>query len=291
MLIAYPLWHTLGDDGNSLELGVLHQLHGGAVDTSGRGEVDNHVNVGVLGGGLVNLLVDRQESLAGAPVHLAHELTAESVDDAGDGGGCALADEVEVEHALDGTGLHSVDEASCLVGEEGVFGERCQGPAGGSKALDVIVGGQSSRCRGTVSSGGHCEVGSLFVGEYSRQSPGKEIVSTMLLLLDLGLRCKSCCAVLFAVANFWLILPQICFMRYPTWVVEPSFANSKPPWRNNGPAKLRAACHRHSKLEGREITNLSGSASCRAEYPKLQVGEMTRWGTGEKRSEEDQWDC
>jgi len=40
-------------------------------------------------------------------VHFADELTAECVDDTGDGGLLALADEVEVEHALDGTGLQS----------------------------------------------------------------------------------------------------------------------------------------------------------------------------------------
>lgn len=34
-----------------------------------------------------------------------------------------------------------------------------------------------------------------------------------------------------------------------------------------------------------ESTNLSGVALYRAEYPKLQVGEMTRWGTEKKRSE------
>ena len=40
-------------------------------------------------------------------VHFADELTAECVDDTGDGGLLALADEVEVEHTLDGTGLQS----------------------------------------------------------------------------------------------------------------------------------------------------------------------------------------
>lgn len=39
--------------------------------------------------------------------HFADELTAECVDDTGDRGRLALADEVEVEHALHGTGLQS----------------------------------------------------------------------------------------------------------------------------------------------------------------------------------------
>lgn len=42
-----------------------------------------------------------------ANAHLADELTTEGVDDAGHGGRLALADEVEVEHALHGTGLQS----------------------------------------------------------------------------------------------------------------------------------------------------------------------------------------
>ena len=40
-------------------------------------------------------------------LHLADELTAESVDDTGDGRLLALANEVEVKHTLDGLGLHS----------------------------------------------------------------------------------------------------------------------------------------------------------------------------------------
>jgi len=40
-------------------------------------------------------------------LHLADELTTESVDDTGDGRLLALADEVEVKHTLDGLGLHS----------------------------------------------------------------------------------------------------------------------------------------------------------------------------------------
>jgi len=51
--------------------------------------------------------------------HFAHELTAECVDDAGDRWRLALADEVEVEHALHGTGLQSavgtlLELASCM---------------------------------------------------------------------------------------------------------------------------------------------------------------------------------
>lgn len=96
----------------------------------------------MLGNGLVDLLVDGQQSLAGAPVHLADELTTEGVDDTGDRGSLALADEVKVKHSLDGTGLETVDEASSLVGEESVLWKGAEGSARGSETLDVVVGRQ-----------------------------------------------------------------------------------------------------------------------------------------------------
>ena len=124
-LTCAPLGDTLSDDSNRLDLGELHELHGGLVNGTGRSEVDDGVDIGVLGHGVGSGLVDREEGLGGAPVpgqlsigcrvdglcefclHLADELTTESVDDTGDGRLLALADEVEVKHALDGLGLHS----------------------------------------------------------------------------------------------------------------------------------------------------------------------------------------
>ena len=61
----------------------------------------------MFGYGLVHGLVDGQEGLAGAPVHLAHELATKGVDDTGDGGRLALADKVKVEHALDSSRLQT----------------------------------------------------------------------------------------------------------------------------------------------------------------------------------------
>lgn len=152
MASTYSLRDTLSNDSNGLNLGVLHKLHGGAVDTSRGSEVDDNVNVGVLLHSLVNLLVDGQQSLAGSPVHLADELTAESVDNTGNGGLGSLANEVEIEHALDGSGLKTVDEASRLVGEESVLRKRAQRSAGSRETLDVVVsrqavGGSGSHCK------------------------------------------------------------------------------------------------------------------------------------------------
>ena len=180
---TYSLGHALSDDGDGLDLGELHELHGGAVDAAGRGEVDDGVDIAVLGHGLLDGLVDGQQGLAGAPVHLADELAAEGVDDAGDGGGLALADEVEVEHTLDGAGLQAVDEASGLVVEEGVRGVRAQGAAGRGESTDVVVrreaaaGGGSGRAVG----GGRrhdCEGGGEERGcaWWRRLSVGSEIV-------------------------------------------------------------------------------------------------------------------
>lgn len=65
---TYSLGDTLSNDGNGADLRALHELHGGAVDGTGRGEVDNGVNVRVLGHGLGDILVDGEKSLAGTPV-------------------------------------------------------------------------------------------------------------------------------------------------------------------------------------------------------------------------------
>lgn len=108
--------------------------------------------------------------MVGCFLHLADELTAESVDDTGDRRLLALADEVEVKHALDGLGLHSavetvslvlvvllvaklelcsraaspegniLDETSCLGVEELVVGLRSECSAGRGEAGDVVVG-------------------------------------------------------------------------------------------------------------------------------------------------------
>lgn len=81
----------------------------------------------MFGHRVAGVLVDRQESFAGAPIpivqvlvglmawrpscrvniHLADELAAEGVDDAGHGGRASLADKIKVQHALDGSGLHA----------------------------------------------------------------------------------------------------------------------------------------------------------------------------------------
>jgi hypothetical protein len=114
-------------------------------------------------------------------LHLADELTTESVDDTGDRRLLALADEVEIKHTLDGLCLHSavevvslagcwffktklelcmfsaslegnvLDETSCLGVEELVVGLRSESSAGRGKACDVVVGRgglavHSSRC-------------------------------------------------------------------------------------------------------------------------------------------------
>lgn len=94
----------------------------------------------MLANGLLGALVDREKSLAGAPVHLADELTTEGVDDTSDRGNLSLADEVEVKHALDSLGLQTVDETSRLGVEEGVRRSRAQRSAGSREAGDVVIG-------------------------------------------------------------------------------------------------------------------------------------------------------
>jgi hypothetical protein len=67
-LTCTPLGDTLGDDGNGLDLGELHELHCGLENGTGRREVDNGVDVGVLCHGVGGGLVDREKGLSGAPV-------------------------------------------------------------------------------------------------------------------------------------------------------------------------------------------------------------------------------
>ena len=137
---TYSLGDTLSNDGNGPDLRVLHELHGALVDGTRRSKVDNSVDVVVLANGLLGALVDGEKSLAGAPVHLADELSTEGVDDTGDRGNLSLADEVKVKHALNGLGLQTVDETSRLGVEESVRRSRAQRSAGGSEAGDVVVG-------------------------------------------------------------------------------------------------------------------------------------------------------
>lgn len=202
-MTTYTLGDTLSNDSNGADLGELHQLHGGLVDGTGRGEVDDGVDVGVLGESLLGVLVDRQEGLAGTPVHLADELATEGVDDTGDGGGGTLADEVKVEHALHGSGLHAagkrvssvlsvhcvwrflpsdpggssassqgVDllyEASCLVVEKGVL-EGSEDTARRGKTGDVVVG----RLSAVVGCSSHVKRGSRHDESVNRRKGVRE---------------------------------------------------------------------------------------------------------------------
>jgi hypothetical protein len=65
---THALGNTLSNNGNGLDLRELEQLHGGLVYGARRGEVDDVVDIGVLSNGLVDRLVDGQQSLAGSPV-------------------------------------------------------------------------------------------------------------------------------------------------------------------------------------------------------------------------------
>lgn len=140
MTFTYSFWDTFSNNGNGLDLRKLHKLHGGAIDGTGGRKVDHSVDIAVLGHGLLNVLVDWEQGLAGSPVHLAHELASECVDDTSNRGGFSLADEVEIQHALDGSWLETVNEASCLVVEKCVLGAGAQRSTWGSKSANVVVG-------------------------------------------------------------------------------------------------------------------------------------------------------
>jgi len=106
--------------------------------------------------------------------HLADELAAEGVDDTGDRRSLALADEVEIEHALHRSRLQAavrtvvstavsknhreylLDKASCLGVEEGVVRGRAHRPTWSCETADVVVGrvGIESSIGAVCASGG-----------------------------------------------------------------------------------------------------------------------------------------
>lgn len=77
-------------------------------------------------------------------LHFANELTTKSIDYAGHRGSCSLADEVKVEHALDSPWLKAVDQASCLVVEEGADVTGTQWARWSGEARDVVISGWCS---------------------------------------------------------------------------------------------------------------------------------------------------
>ena len=136
---AYSLRNTLCNDCNGLDLWIVHQFHGRCVDGSGRRKVDHSIDISMLLHGLSDILVNREKGFTGSPVHLAHELTSECVDDTCHGWGFTLADKVEIEHALDGSWLKTVDKASCFVVEKRMFGTRAQWSAWSCETTNVVI--------------------------------------------------------------------------------------------------------------------------------------------------------
>jgi hypothetical protein len=120
------------------DLRVLESIESRRVDGSLRREVDEDVGVGVLLGGLGEGGVDGEEGLLCAPVELLDVVSAEGVDHRSDGGSLSAAREVEVEHALDGSGLETEDEGSGGFVEGSV--RRSTGGRLGLESDDVVVG-------------------------------------------------------------------------------------------------------------------------------------------------------
>ena len=109
-----PLRDTLGNQSDRLDLLVLQALKGTRVHRARRGKVDNDVNIRVLRHGLLQPSVDRQKGLLRSPVELLDVVSTEGVNHGSDGRRLASTRVVKVEHALDGTGLETVDERAGL---------------------------------------------------------------------------------------------------------------------------------------------------------------------------------
>ena len=132
-LAGMALRDTLSDQSKSLDLGELEALKRARVHTARAGEVDNNINIGVLGDSLLEGRVDGKEGHLSSPVELLDVVSTEGVDHGGDGGSLTTAGVVEVEHSLDGTGLETVHEGA------GGSIKRPVRRARGSRALSVEV--------------------------------------------------------------------------------------------------------------------------------------------------------
>lgn len=139
-LSGMPLRNTLGDQSDRLDLRELEGIEGAGVHTSGTGEVDEHVDLGVLSNGLLERSVDRKESLLGSPVELLDVVTTEWVDHGGDTGGVTSARVVEVQHALDGAGLQTIYEGSSGIVERPEIGASAVA-GGGLREVDDLIAG------------------------------------------------------------------------------------------------------------------------------------------------------
>jgi hypothetical protein len=123
-LTSVSLRDTLSDESNALDLVAVAEqdLHGASQNTATGSEVDNNVDVGVLGDSLGDAGVDGEEGLLGSPVELLDVVSTEGVDHSSNRRRRASAGVVKVEHALDGTGLETVHERTGSLIEGAVSG-------------------------------------------------------------------------------------------------------------------------------------------------------------------------
>jgi hypothetical protein len=85
-LTSEALKDTLSDESDNFDLLMLQALEGTRVDRSRAGEVEDDVDIRVLGNGLLQAGVDEEESLLGSPVEFMDVMVTEGVDHGGNGG-------------------------------------------------------------------------------------------------------------------------------------------------------------------------------------------------------------
>jgi hypothetical protein len=109
---------TLGNKSDGFNLRIFETFEGARIYATAGSEVDNNVNVGVLGNGLFDAGIDGEKSLLGTPIKFLDVVTTEGIDHSSNGRSGTTAGVVEVEHALDGTRLKTVYKGAS-VGIEG----------------------------------------------------------------------------------------------------------------------------------------------------------------------------
>lgn len=119
-LASVALRNTLRNERDRLELREPQTVKSRRIDRARRGKVHYDVHFGVLLHGLLGARVYGEKRLLRSPVELLDVMTAEGVDHSSHAGSFASTAVIEVEHALNGAGLETIDEGAS-VGIEGTI--------------------------------------------------------------------------------------------------------------------------------------------------------------------------
>src|ERR1700722_9134884 len=105
-----PLWHTLSDQREALDLRVVEDLERGRINTPRARKVHHHIHFWVLLHCLLNRCIHRQQGLFRPPIKLLYVVPSKRIYHRRHAWRVSSTRIVKVEHALDCTGLESIYE-------------------------------------------------------------------------------------------------------------------------------------------------------------------------------------